>query len=69
MVLGAGATLWDPRTRPIALLLTTTIVVRTAVMAYTYYSMPRYALEVIPLGFVLIAGGAAVAWRRLRRSA
>lgn len=30
---------------------------RTAILAYTFYSMPRYLLEVLPLAYCLIAAG------------
>jgi Dolichyl-phosphate-mannose-protein mannosyltransferase len=40
--------------------------VRTLVLAYTFYCMPRYALEVMPLGWALIGGGVVDALRAAR---
>jgi hypothetical protein len=65
---GAALMLRDPITRGGAAVLVTALTARTAVMAYTFYCMPRYALEVMPLGFVLIAGGISLGWPHLRRA-
>jgi hypothetical protein len=66
---GAILMLRHPTTRDGALVLVTAMAARTTVMAYTFYCMPRYALEVMPLGFVLIAGGAVLAAGHARRYA
>jgi hypothetical protein len=66
---GAILMLRDPMTRGGAAVLVTAMAARTAVMAYTFYCMPRYALEVMPLGFVLIAGGVSLGWPHLRGAA
>jgi hypothetical protein len=42
-------------TRVMASVLVTTITFRTAVLAWSFYSLPRYIREVLPLAYVLIA--------------
>ena len=46
------------RTRSDAGALFATVLTRTFILGYTFYCMPRYALEVMPLGWVLIGAGA-----------
>ena len=73
-LLGAISMLRDPRLRPAALVLLAATWGRTILMAYTFYSMPRYLLESVPCAYALIAGGVGVlvAWlsalRRARSS-
>ncbi len=70
-LLGAALLLRDPRLRPAALVLLAATWGRTIVMAYTFYSMPRYLLESVPSAYALIAGGlgALVTWvSALRRA-
>jgi 4-amino-4-deoxy-L-arabinose transferase-like glycosyltransferase len=55
ILLGGGLLLWLPQTRFAASVLMTAILFRTAALAYTCNCMPRYALEVMPLGFVVVA--------------
>ena len=63
---GAALLLARRRTRRIAAVLLAALVGRTLVLAYSYYVEPRYLVEVIPLGLVLIAGGLVelTRWRR-----
>ena len=62
------------QTAALAAVLLVPIAVRSVVMSFFLYSMPRYAIEVMPLCLVLVAigGAAAVAdlrtWRARRRS-
>jgi 4-amino-4-deoxy-L-arabinose transferase-like glycosyltransferase len=63
------------RTRAVASPLYVAVLVRTVILAFTFYCMPRYTLEVLPLiytlgaaGVVAIAAAMAERWRR-RRSA
>ncbi|MSP59848.1 MAG: hypothetical protein EXR72_05815 [Myxococcales bacterium] len=65
MLAGGAILLLRRSTRGDAAVLVTTIGVRTAVMAYTFYCMPRYALEVMPLGYALIGAGAVEGVRAL----
>jgi hypothetical protein len=58
--LGALCILLDRRRRLAGLVLIAAVLGRTAVMAYTFYSMPRYSLESVPSAFALIACGAGV---------
>jgi 4-amino-4-deoxy-L-arabinose transferase-like glycosyltransferase len=48
-------------------ILVTAIAGRTAVLAWTFYTMPRYIREVTPLAYVLIGWGAVEICARLRR--
>jgi hypothetical protein len=62
------------RTRIAAATLALPIFVRTAILAWTFYCMPRYAIEVMPLGWVLVSVAAVtlvadVRARLRRRSA
>ena len=54
------------RARHDAAVLVTSIFVRTAILAYTFYCMPRYAVEQMPIGFVLVSVGLVEAGRELR---
>jgi 4-amino-4-deoxy-L-arabinose transferase-like glycosyltransferase len=45
------------RTRAIAAPIYAVILVRTVVLAYTFYCMPRYTLEVLPLVYAVAAAG------------
>jgi hypothetical protein len=51
--------------RAAAAVLLAAIVGRTAVLAYTFYTVPRYDREVMPLAFVVIAVGAVLGAERL----
>ena len=68
---GSVILLGSRRTRRGATVLVVAVGVRTAVMAYTFYCMPRYAVEQLPIVFVLVAAGAVEGGRllhhRLRR--
>lgn len=67
LILAAGAWLVARRrTRVDASSLYATLIVRTLVLGYTFYCMPRYALEVMPLGWTLAAAGLVEAWRSWR---
>ncbi len=59
-ILGAALLLLERRTRLVALVLGAATLGRTALMAYTFYSMPRYLLESVPAAYALIAGGLGV---------
>jgi hypothetical protein len=59
-LLGAILLARDPRRRHAALVLLCATWGRTALMAYTFYSMPRYLLESVPCAYALIAGGLGV---------
>jgi hypothetical protein len=65
-LLFAGAAaflLWRPRLRWVAAILVTMMTVRTLILGYTAYCMPRYAVEVMPLGWVLLVAAVAEARR------
>jgi 4-amino-4-deoxy-L-arabinose transferase-like glycosyltransferase len=66
LLVGGALLLWNPATRVGASVLVTAVLGRTAVLAYTNNCMPRYVLEVIPLGIVLLAAGAVELDRRVR---
>jgi hypothetical protein len=73
-ILAAGLFLsWRRRTRALASILFVTLLARTLVMAYSFYCMQRYAIEVMPLGWVLVAvapvEAASLLWRRFFPSA
>lgn len=69
-LLGALACCVLRSTRAAGLTLGLAVYGRTAILAYTFYSMPRYLLEVLPLGYCLFAAGlvttiaAAIAYGR-----
>jgi hypothetical protein len=66
LVLAAGAfLLQSPKYRAPAAILLTMMAARTLILAYTAYCMPRYALEMMPFAWVLIAVAAAEATRRI----
>jgi hypothetical protein len=65
LVAGAGLTV-RRQTRVDAATLFVPILVRTLVLGYTFYCMPRYALEVMPLGWALGAAGLVEGWRSWR---
>jgi hypothetical protein len=50
----------ERRLRLAGLVLAVTIYFRTAVLAWTFYSMPRYLLESLPSAFILVAVGVVV---------
>jgi hypothetical protein len=54
------------RTRADASILATVIVVRTLILGYTFYSMPRYSIELMPTAWTLIAVAAVLAARLIR---
>jgi hypothetical protein len=54
------------RTRVAATTLALPIVVRTVILAWTFYCMPRYAIEVMPLGWVLVSVAAVTLATELR---
>jgi hypothetical protein len=62
MIGGALLCLYRP-TRRDGSILYATIVLRTLVLGYTFYSMPRYSIELMPTAYALIAGGLVVAAR------
>jgi 4-amino-4-deoxy-L-arabinose transferase-like glycosyltransferase len=57
---------WERRTRFWALVLALPILVRTVVLCFNNYSMPRYTVETWPIAFVLIAWAGVEVTRRLR---
>jgi hypothetical protein len=50
--------------RRLTAVLACAIAVRTLFLAYFFYVEPRYTVEVMPLGFVLLAGAAAIGIER-----
>jgi hypothetical protein len=56
----------ERRTRLLALVLALPIFVRTLVLCFNNYSMPRYTVEVWPLVFVLVAWAAVEAVRQVK---
>jgi hypothetical protein len=59
-VIAAFVLLRQRRLRIAGLVLLTTVFFRSAVLAWTFYSMPRYLLESLPSAFILVAVGAVV---------
>ncbi len=71
VLIASGAFLLTrPRLRAPAAILLTMMLTRTLVLGYTAYCMPRYATEMMPLGWVLIAAAACESlklWRERQR--
>ena len=65
LFLGAISMLLVPSLRWAAAILLTAIVGRTAVLAYTFYCMPRYNRQVMPLGYIVTAVGLVAGGRWL----
>jgi hypothetical protein len=59
VVVAAIALVAHRQTRAVAAVLATTIVARTALLAWSAYSLPRYLVSIDPVSFVLV--GAAIA--------
>jgi 4-amino-4-deoxy-L-arabinose transferase-like glycosyltransferase len=66
LVLGTVALLRQPGEWALKALLLAVVYGRTAALGYTFYCMPRYVREVMPLAYVVIGWGAAIAIERLR---
>ncbi len=60
VALSAALLIRRPGSRRLALVLFGAIVLRTWFLAYFFYVEPRYTVEVMPLGLVLIAGALAL---------
>jgi 4-amino-4-deoxy-L-arabinose transferase-like glycosyltransferase len=66
-LIGAALVCLARRTRLAGLTLVLAVYGRTLILAWTFYCMPRYLLESLPLAYALFAGGVAVAFSALRR--
>lgn len=71
LLLSSAVLLARPKTRADAAVLVTAIASRTAVLAFTFYCMPRYIREVMPLAYVLAGAGLVegARWLAARRRA
>lgn len=67
-LLGALACCLLRSTRAAGLAVSLAVFGRTAILAYTFYSMPRYLLEVLPLSYCLIAAGLVATLAALLRA-
>jgi hypothetical protein len=64
-MLAAGVLLARQReTRRLALILLSAIVVRSLFLGYYFYVEPRYAVEMMPLGLILISGAGVLLYDR-----
>jgi 4-amino-4-deoxy-L-arabinose transferase-like glycosyltransferase len=69
LLLSGGWLIVRRETRYAALIMMVPLLVRTIVLPYQLYSMPRYANEVMPFGFILISVAAVKLIAILRRRA
>jgi len=67
-ILGAILTCRDRKLRRAGLVLTLAVFGRTLVMAWAFYSMPRYLLECLPLAYALVAVGVSLSLAALARA-
>jgi hypothetical protein len=66
LMLASGLLVWLRRTRVTALILILPLFLRTVVLCFTNYSMPRYTVEMWPIAYVLICWAAVEGLRSWR---